>query len=102
MSTFLSTVLLNSGYFNFIAFLGCGPENVTVVSGDRYSSHFPVEALLTHDNKEIWSPASYWLGPNGRQGHFILDLGCPLKFNGIQLVNSHNYHHKDRATKQFR
>ena len=87
---------------SLITFVGCPPEDVTVVSGDRYDSNYPVEALLIQDKKETCCPATYWLGQNSQLAAFILDLGCRHTVKGIKLVNSHNRHGKDRATKQFK
>ena len=85
-----------------ITILVCGPGKVTVVSGDKYSSTFPVENLLTQE-KEMWvNTANYWLGPQAATGNFILNLGCRQTFHEIQIVNTHNAHHRGRSTKQFR
>ena len=75
------------------------------MSGDTYDHRFTVEALLTHEEKDIWDGkhvANYWLAPNSKGGTFILNLGCRQTFDGIQLVNTHNVQARDRASKRFR
>jgi len=79
----------------------CAPEDITVVSGDKYSDHFGVHNIFTH-NKGEPTHAGFWLGPEQRMATFIINLGCLLRFSGIQLVNTHNYKHKDRSSKRFR
>ena len=71
------------------------------MSGDTFSSGFPVKFLLTREEKEIHFK-NYLLGPDHRAGNFILNLGCSQTFNRIQFVNTHNGIAKDRSTKQFR
>ena len=75
-----------------------------VVSGDKYDAMFPVESLLTRNEREDIHDykANYWLAPDNAQGSFILNLGCEQIFRGVRLVNTHNRWAKDRATKHFR
>jgi len=80
---------------------GCGPDDRTVVSGDIYDSRFTVDKLYTDSKKDIMGK-TYWLGKNGQKAIFVLNLGCLIRFNGIQLVNTHNQGNRDRSTKRFR
>ena len=81
---------------------------MTVVSGDKYDGRFIVENLLTQDAKELPeavggpSNTNYWVAPNGAAASFVLNLGCPLTFKAVKLVNIHNRSYKDRSTKQFK
>ena len=83
--------------------LGCVHGDMSVVSGDIYSKDYPVYYIFTQYKKE---PADigrgYWCGKDGHRSTFILNLGCVLSFDGIQLVNTHNKWDKDRSTKKFR
>ena len=72
-----------------------------VVSGDIYDSRFPVDGIFTHNLAEP-GHAGYWLGPEQSTATFVLNLGCQLSFDGIQIVNTHNAIYKDRSTKRFR
>ena len=80
---------------------GCGPETMTVVSGDIWSEQYGVDNIFSH-NKAEQDQTGYWLGPELSTATFVINLGCQLSFVGIQLVNVHNAHHKDRASKTFR
>ena len=72
-----------------------------VVSGDIYDQRFKVEFVLHHANKDELGQ-NYYLTPDRRAGgEFILDLGCKDSFNTVELVNTHNAHHRDRSTKRF-
>ena len=74
---------------------------VGVISGDIYDQRFPVEFALQRAKKEEFGK-NYWLSPDRKAGgEFILDLGCEESFNTVELVNTHNHYHKDRATKRF-
>ena len=78
---------------------------MTVVSGDyKADLNLPVENLLTFDKKEsqAWDKSNYWSAPNYSPATFILNLGCPMMFNKIQLANTHAAQHKDRATREFK
>ena len=49
---------------------------------------------------------NYWASPNHWDiadggGSFILDLGCEDSYDTVELVNTHNAHMKNRATKKF-
>ena len=84
----------------------CDPRERSVVSGDIYSDHhdpsdFHVDNIFIH-NKAENSYKGYWLAPDHMKGIFTINLGCPLSFDGIQLVNTHNNNHRDRATKSFK
>jgi len=80
---------------------GCGPEDRSVVSGDTYpDGRFPVDKLFTVSKKE--RTGTYWLGGDSQAATFIINLGCQLRFKGIQLVNTHNESARDRSTKKFR
>ena len=84
----------------------CAP--VTVVSGDKYDGRFIVENLLTQEAQELpektdsTTKTNYWVAPNGKAASFVLNLGCPLSFKAVKLVNIHNRSYKDRSTKQFK
>ena len=88
----------------------CGPEDISVMSGDIFDWRFPLENLLSHDLKEL--PGSevnngagrtnYWLAKYHSPASFILNLGCILNFDGIRLVNTHNRWAKNKGTKQFK
>jgi len=86
----------------------CGPESMSVVSGDvwrndkRLSAFFGVDNIFTHNKAERNSYAGYWLAPDRRAATFIVNLGCQQDFSAIRLVNTHNQNHRDRSTKKFR
>ena len=86
-----------------------GHEGIIVYSGDygTWTSHghaedsFSVDKLLTCSSPEVFKQ-SYWLAPNQETGtEFILNLGKSTNVRNILLVNTHNGHHKDRASKEF-
>jgi len=85
----------------------CGPESMSVVSGDvwrndkRLSAFFGVDNIFTHNKAERNSFAGYWLAPE-RTATFIVNLGCQQDFSAIRLVNTHNQDIRDRSTKTFR
>ena len=76
-----------------------GCNDVKVLSQDHYSQQFKVELALHYANKEEFGK-NYYLTPD-QGGEFLLDLGCEDSFNTVELVNTHNAHHKDRSTKEF-
>ena len=52
-----------------------------------------------------WGPpptANYWLAPAGTPSRLVLDLGCVRVLDTLMLKNTHNGHHNDRGTKDFR
>ena len=78
---------------------------MSVVSGDFYYSNtlFTVDKIFTNNNGEPGHiHGSYWLGIEQKASTFVLNLGCQLRFEGIQLVNTHNSGWRDRSTKRFR
>ena len=88
-----------------ICFLDC---DVEVISGDILTDDglFKVEFALQHDEEEefgknYWASPNHWLIADGG-GSFILDLGCEDSYDTVELVNTHNAHLKNRATKRFK
>jgi hypothetical protein len=76
-----------------------------VVSGDFYYDNilFTVDKIFTNNNGEPGHiHGSYWLGNEQMASTFVLNLGCKLRFEGIQLVNTHNSGWRDRSTKRLR
>ena len=68
-----------------------------------YDAKFAVENIFTRNLAEPAEQGKgYWLGGDGTNAYFIIDLGCRISFSGIQLVNTHNGGHKDRSTKKFK
>ena len=83
---------------------------MTVVSGDAHDSRYAVENLLIHEDMDLRGEGgvtNFWLvtanrKQTGSKPTFILNLGCRNTFSEIQLVNTHNGHFKNGATKQFK
>ena len=71
---------------------------MAVVSGDIYGIGYEVRNIFQNNKKDV----GYWLGPDNRPATFIINLGCTQTFSDINLVNTHNNHWRDRATKKFR
>ena len=90
--------------------LGC--SEVSVVRGDYgiwtdhgYSEdNWAVAKLLTNAPLEIWGEnANYWKAPCGQnRAEFVLDLGCKMTVNLVELVNTHNGECRDRSMKEFK
>ena len=57
--------------------------------------------MLTKDPLEI-QYKNYWLAPKQSSAEFVLDLGCEKISNMVELVNTHNGNHRNRATKEFK
>ena len=82
------------------------------VSGVSYDDRrfLPINVLTKETDDSRWIDdrsisANYWLSQNGRKGpsqYFVMDLGCKSQVKGVQLVNTHNGSHKDRAMKLLR
>ena len=76
---------------------------MSVVSGASFSRKYAIQNLFTHNKEE---PAEigfgYWLAKDNQRATFILNLGCQLSFDGIELVNTRNGEGGDRSTKRFR
>ena len=72
---------------------------VGVKSGDTFNENFKVEFVLHHATKEEFGK-NYWLAPD-QGGEFVLDMGCKVFLNTVELVNTHNAGLKDRSTKRF-
>ena len=68
-----------------------------VVTGDYFDERYGVANVFTRT--ETQPEGSYWLGPSGSPGSFIIDMGCEKQRSILELENSHN---GDRATKKFR
>ena len=101
-------------------FTGCGPEDVTVVSGDSVYSYFHVENLLTHQEMEIRQKpncgpsfgnictyngkANYWIGNSHKTSSFILDLSSSQTFDVVQIVNARHMYGNvaSGGTKRFK
>ena len=61
---------------------------------------FSVKKLLTLN--QLVSQ-NYWLAPDKMDGaEFVLSLGCERTVNWVELVNTHNGGHRDRATREFK
>ena len=77
---------------------------MTVVSGDARNGYQSVEKLLTYNKKESehLGITNFWLSHNNHHATFILNLGCPMMFNKIQVANTHSAQWKDRATREFK
>ena len=77
---------------------------MTVVSGDKKNTNVGVEKLLTLSKVEVLDSlnTNFWMGPNGASATFILSLGCKHMVSGVRIVNTHNGHGRNRASKQFR
>ena len=58
--------------------------------------------IFTLNQEEQNCFKNYWLAKEKINSTFIMNLGCQQTFEGIQLVNTHNYVHRNRATKRFR
>ena len=67
-----------------------------VVSGQYFDQRFRVENVYSHLQQE--TEGSFWLGPTGRTGEFVLDLGCEERRRVVELVNTNG----GRRTRQFR
>lgn len=67
-----------------------------VVSGQYFGQRFRVENVYSHLQQE--TEGSFWLGPTGRTGEFVLDLGCEERRGVVELVNTNG----GRRTSQFR
>jgi len=79
---------------------------VSVVRGDHGiwedipEESFSLEKLLTKSNLEIFGE-NYWLAEDRSGAEFVLDLGCEMRVNMVELVNTKSGHHGNRGTKQF-
>ena len=71
-----------------------------VFYGEVLDKKFPVENVFNKSNMETMN--NFWLGPEKKPANFILDLGCDKRVNKVELVNTHNSHKKNRATKEFK
>ena len=61
-----------------------------------------VTNLLTNAPLEIFAE-NYWLAPDRQDSaEFVLDLGCEKTVNLVELVNTHNGHHRKRSMKEFK
>merc|ERR1719510_2513211 len=100
----------SGGLQYFTVTSGC-PE-VSVVRGDHgtWTHHghpedtWAVASLLTKAPQEIHGENSnYWKAPDGQnRAEFVLDLGCKMTVNLVELVNTHNGHCRDRSMKEFK
>ena len=60
-----------------------------------------VARLLTNAKRE--KSGNYWLAPDKQnRAEFVLDLGCKMTVNLVELVNTHNGHCRDRSMKEFK
>ena len=84
----------------------CGPIKV---EREQYAhwrwypkTTFSVKKLLTLSPLEKY-PRNYWLAPDQKDGgEFVLSLDCEREVNWVELVNTHNGGHRDRATKELK
>ena len=75
-------------------------QDMTVHSGDIYSSAYSVDKLLTWSKPE--AIGNFWLAPDHMTGGgFILKISSTT-ISKIQLVNTHNTIANDRGTKSFK
>ena len=71
-----------------------------VVEEESWSEKYEAEHVLTLSSIEK-KGENYWLTRSKQQDYFILDLGCYKPRNMVELVNTHNGHSKNSATKAF-
>ena len=77
------------------------------LSSDPVCQRFKAANVFTLET-DFWNAgadANYWLAEGGKVGEdqgFIIDLGCTKMVSGVNLKNTHNAQHRDRATKKFR
>ena len=58
--------------------------------------------MLTWDTRGDICAQNYWLAPDHADGAvFILSLGREVIVTGVEIVNTRNCHHQDRATQGF-
>lgn len=65
---------------------------------------FPAENLTDGRINDTGFPGnwSFWLASNEKPvGEIIIDLGDQQVIDCLQLLNTHNRHHRDRGTKEF-
>ena len=67
-----------------------------------YGTSHPAERVLEADVMTIEYGNMNWLGADGQEAHFVMDLGCQQSFQQILLRNCHNGGSRDRSTKTFR
>ena len=83
----------------------CDPNTRKIQHEENtYGGTFPASKVLEADvettGKEQWG--MIWLGKDGHEAHFVMDLGCQQSFQQILLRNCHNAQYRDRSTKDFR
>ena len=64
------------------------------------STLFPAANVFTRSLEELYG--NYWIAPTHQTGFFMLDLGCVIESNKVELVNSHNNGNRNGATKEFK
>jgi hypothetical protein len=69
-----------------------GSFNATKVVNEQVGAIENVEAYYTN----------YWLSSNNMESYFVLDLGASYSLDHIDLFNTHNSGHNDRATIDFK
>ncbi len=65
---------------------------------------FPVAKVTDGRVNDTGVPGnwSFWLAPDGQPlSAVVIDLGEPLAFDCVQLLNTRNRHHGDRGTRDF-
>ena len=79
--------------------LECEADPV-IVEEERYDERFVARYVLTLSRTEKYGE-NYWLTRRNKPDYFILDLGCSKERNMVELVNTHNAHGRNTATKAF-
>ena len=72
------------------------PASVTAVASAAWSNEFSARNAIDDDVD------TEWLLPDRRKGWIEFNIVPPRYIEKIRILNAHNRHHNDRATKEFR
>ncbi|HJL16594.1 MAG TPA: hypothetical protein RMH99_13105 [Sandaracinaceae bacterium LLY-WYZ-13_1] len=71
------------------------PEGIEARASGRWSADFPPEHVIDDD------PATEWLMPDRSRGWVEVEISPPTHVGQLRLLNSHNRHYNDRATREY-
>ncbi|MGF1466292.1 MAG: discoidin domain-containing protein [Sandaracinaceae bacterium] len=74
------------------------PRSAEAVASAVYGS----AAEFRPDNAIDGDEGTEWLLPNGTAGHLDVRLSPARRITAIRLINAHNRHYNDRATREYR